>query len=52
MSDPVNDPVPPESTLIKDPVFAWGDRDMARSFLYGVLAGVGGVLVVLYHGSK
>ena len=47
MSDPVNDPVPPESTLIEDPVFAWKDRDMVRSFLYGVLTGVAVVLWVL-----
>ncbi len=45
MSDPVNDPVPPESTLIKDPIFAWSDRDMARVFWYGILTGVGVALV-------
>ena len=45
MSDPVNDPVPPESTLIEDPVFAWKDRDMVRSFLYGVMAGSTAMMV-------
>ena len=39
MSDPVNDPVPQESKICKDP-FPWTDMDMVKSFLYGMIAGV------------
>lgn len=46
MSDHVYDPVPPESTLIEDPVFAWSDRDMIRIFFYGACFGVALVMII------
>lgn len=46
MSDPVNDPVPPESKICKDP-FPWTDRDVLKSFLYGVMAGATVVMLWL-----